>query len=55
VTLKKCLVDGDALNRHDALESLHLNHFIDQQKRVPVRQEFLYFVDVQLHARSRAA
>src|ERR1700674_3156979 len=43
---EKRLVPGDVLDTYDAVR-LHLDDAIDQQERVAMRQDALYFVDIQ--------
>src|SRR5262249_252690 len=50
--LKKPFVNGDGLDGHDTLEALHLDHLVDHQKRVAMRQKFLDLVDVELRVYS---
>jgi hypothetical protein len=47
--LKKRFVDGHILDAHDALQPLHFDNGVNEQKRMAVRQYLLNFRDVQYH------
>src|SRR6266404_4460289 len=45
---KKWLVDGDVLDGYDALHAHQIDHAVDQQKRVAMRQDAHDFMNVEL-------
>src|ERR1022692_1249735 len=47
MAVEKRFVDGDVLDRHDALFALQLQHAVNQQKRITVRQNFQDVVNVE--------
>ena len=49
---KEWFVDRDVLDRHDPLFALELEHAVNQQKRIPVRQNLQNVVDVEPGLRS---
>jgi hypothetical protein len=48
--LKKRLVDGDILDRHQPLGGFKLNNPVDQQKGISVRQEIHDLLNVEGHS-----
>ena len=47
MAVEEFFVDGDVLDRGDGLPGLPVQHAVDQQQRVAVRQVFLDLVDVE--------
>ncbi len=52
MSLEMRFVDGDVLDADNALQPLHFDNGVDEQKRIAMRQYFLDFVDVEYHRRS---